>query len=215
MLKCLFCLFAGMAASLALPPAGILPALLFFTPVFKFAASALKVRMAALYIGLSSWGWFMASLYWIGSSLFVDAGPQLLLLPFVCVLFPMFLALFWATGAAVAFWVFSSPSVRLFGFIMCLGCADFVRSVVLTGFPWNVTAHAFLGSFILAQGASFVGQHGLNFIALSMVVAPALLVQRRFSLAAVCLIPAVFCFILSADRLRTLPLYQTSMHRLP
>ena len=199
------CLCAGMAASLALPPAGIVSALLCFSPVFYFAANALTAKMAGLYIGLSSWGWFMASLYWVGSSLFIDGGLQLLLLPLVCLLFPLFLSLFWVTGAVVAFKVFSSPSARLIGFIICFGCADYLRSVVLTGFPWNVTAHAFLGSFVLVQGASFVGQHGLNFLALSVIVAPIFLIQRRFSLAAVCLLPFVFCFILSADRLRTMP----------
>ena len=98
----------------------IVPAILFFSPVFYFAANALTARQAALYVGLSSWGWFMASLYWIGSSLFVDGGLQLLLLPFVCLLFPLFLALFWAAGAALAFRAFASPSVRLIGFIIFL-----------------------------------------------------------------------------------------------
>ena len=205
MSKFVFCLFAGTAASLALPPAGFVPAIFFFSFVFYLAANASTARMAALYIGLSSWGWFTASLYWIGSSLFVDGGLQLLLLPFVCLLFPLFLALFWAAGAAVAFRAFSSPSVRLIGFIICLGCADYLRSVILTGFPWNVTAHAFLGSLMLAQSASFVGQHGLNFLALSLIVAPVLLVQRRFSIMAVCLLPFVFCLLLSADRLRSMP----------
>ena len=190
MLKHTFCICAGVAASLALPPAGIVPAILFLSPVFYFAANALTARQAALYVGLSSWGWFMASLYWIGSSLFVDGGAQLLLLlPLVCLLFPLFLSLFWVTGAVVAFKVFSSPSARLIGFIICFGCADYLRSVVLTGFPWNVTAHAFLGSLVLAQGASFVGQNGLNFLVLSVIVAPSLLMQRRFGLVFVSLTP--------------------------
>jgi apolipoprotein N-acyltransferase len=194
-----------MVASLALPPSGIVPAIFFFSPVFYLSVNALTARQAALFAGLSSCGWFMASLYWIGSSLFVDGGLQLLLLPFVCLLFPLFLALFWAAAAAIAFRVFSSPSVRLIGLIICLGGADYLRSVVLTGFPWNVTAHAFLGSLILAQGASFVGQNGLNFLALSLIVAPVLLVQRRISLSVVCLTPFVLCLILSTDRVRTLP----------
>ena len=205
MLKYAACLFAGIAASLALPPVGLVPALLFFSPVFYFAANAMTTWKAGLYIGLSSWGWCMASLYWIGSSLFVDGGLQLLLLPFVCLLFPLFLAFFWAAGALVAFRVFSSPSIRLIGFVICLGCADYLRSVVLTGFPWNVTSHAFLGWIVLAQGASFVGQHGLNFLALSVIIAPIFLMKRRFSLAVVCLLPFLSCFTLSAERMRTIP----------
>ena len=194
-----------MAASLALPPANILPAIFIFSPVFYFAVNALTARQAALYAGLSSWGWFIASLYWIGSSLFVDGGLQLLLLPFVCLLFPLFLASFWAAGAAFAFRAFSSPSVRLIGLIICLGCADYLRSIVLTGFPWNVTAHAFLSSLILAQGASFVGQNGLNFLVLSVIVAPALIMQRSFGFVFACLTPFFLCFILSVERFRTLP----------
>ena len=139
--KYAFCLFGGMAASLALPPLGIVPAILFFSPVFYFAANALTARRAALYAGLSSWGWFMASLYWIGSSLFVDGGLQLLLLPLSVCFFHCFWLYFERSSGSPS--GFFQPSVRLIGFIICLGCADYLRSVVLTGFPWNVTAHAF------------------------------------------------------------------------
>ena len=86
------CLFGGMAASLSLPPVGFVPALLFFSPAFYFCATALTARRASVYCGLAAGGWFLASVYWIGSSLFVAGGLQLLLLPVVCVLFPVFQA---------------------------------------------------------------------------------------------------------------------------
>ena len=199
------CVVGGMAASLSLPPAGLVPAILFFAPVFSFIATATTARQAALYGGLSAWGWFMASVYWIGSSLFVAGGVQLLLLPFVCVLFPLFLALFWAAGAGLVHRVFSCPSARLFGLIAGLGCADYLRSVLLTGFPWNVTGHAFLGWLPLAQGGSIVGQHGLNFLALSLIAAAVLLLRRQFGLAFISLIPVFVCAGFSVQIYTTIP----------
>ena len=155
--------------------------------------------------GLSAWGWFMASVYWVGSSLFVAGGLQLLLLPVVCLLFPLFLALFWAAGAGLVHFVLSSPSARLFGLIAGLGGADYLRSVLLTGFPWNVTGHAFLGWLPLAQGASVVGQHGLNFLALSLIVAVVFLARRQVRLAGLCLLPVLVSVGLSVQVTGPLP----------
>ncbi|MGB0810844.1 MAG: hypothetical protein ACPGRU_06220, partial [Candidatus Puniceispirillaceae bacterium] len=86
-----FSVLSGIAASLSLPPVGLVPALLCFSFAFYLSATAASARQAMLYTGLSAWGWFMASVYWVGSSLFVAGGLQLLLLPVVCLLFPLFL----------------------------------------------------------------------------------------------------------------------------
>ena len=199
MRKYSFCVFSGIAASLSLPPVGLVPALLFFSFPFYLCATAASARQAMLYSGLSAWGWFMASVYWVGSSLFVAGGFQLLLLPVVCLLFPLFLALFWAAGAGLVHLVLSSPSARLFGLVAALGCADYLRSVLLTGFPWNVTGHAFLGWLPLAQGASVVGQHGLNFLALSLIVVFVYLALRQVRLAGLCLLPLLVSVGLSVQ----------------
>ena len=200
------CVFGGMAASLSLPPVGAVPALLFFGPAFYFSATATTARQSALYCGLSAVGWFLASVYWVGSSLFVAGGAQLLLLPVVCLLFPLFLALFWAAAAGLVHRVLSSSSARLIGLIAALGSADYLRSVVLTGFPWNVTAHAFLGWLPLAQGASYVGQNGLNFLALSLIVASVLMGRRQFGLAGLCVMPLLLVFGLSLQKTSALPI---------
>lgn len=200
-----FSVLSGIAASLSLPPVGLVPALLCFSFAFYLSATAASARQAMLYTGLSAWGWFMASVYWVGSSLFVAGGLQLLLLPVVCLLFPLFLALFWAAGAGLVHLVLSSPSARLFGLIAGLGGADYLRSVLLTGFPWNVTGHAFLGWLPLAQGASVVGQHGLNFLALSLIVAVVFLARRQVRLAGLCLLPVLVSVGLSVQVTGPLP----------
>ena len=209
------CLFGGMAASLSLPPVGFVPALLFFSPAFYFCATALTARRASVYCGLAAGGWFLASVYWIGSSLFVAGGLQLLLLPVVCVLFPVFLALFWMAAAGLVHRLAASPSARLVGLIAALGSADYIRSVVLTGFPWNVTAHAFLGWQPLAQGASFVGQNGLNFLALSVVAVPVFLFWRQFINAGLCLLPVLLVSGLAVHKYSTLPAMAASQEQRP
>ena len=209
------CVLSGIAASLSLPPVGLVPALLFFSPAFYLAATAVTARQAMLYSGLSAWGWFIASVYWVGSSLFVAGGVQLLLLPVVCLLFPLFLALFWAAAAGLVHLVLSSPSARLFGLIAGFGCADYLRSVLLTGFPWNVTGHAFLGWLPLAQGASVVGQHGLNFLALSFIIAFVFLVRRQVRLAFVSLLPVLVSLGLSVQMTGPLPALERAQDQGP
>ena len=199
------CVLSGIAASLSLPPVGLVPALVLFALPFYFSVTASSARQAMLYGGLSAWGWFMASVYWVGSSLFVAGGVQLLLLPVVCLLFPLFLALFWAAGTGLVFIGLSSTSARLFGLIAGLGCADYLRSVLFTGFPWNVTGHAFLGWLPLAQGASIVGQNGLNFLALSVVVAFVFAVRRQIRLTGLCLLPVLVVSGLSLQMNASMP----------
>jgi len=199
------CVLSGIAASLSLPPVGLVPALVLFALPFYFSVTASSARQAMLYGGLSAWGWFMASVYWVGSSLFVAGGVQLLLLPVVCLLFPLFLALFWAAGTGLVFIGLSSTSARLFGLIAGLGCADYLRSVLFTGFPWNVTGHAFLGWLPLAQGASIVGQNGLNFLALSVVVAFVFAVRRQIRLTGLCLLPVLVVSGLSVQMKASMP----------
>ena len=85
----------GAAASLALPPAGFLPAALFFSVPVIFAVNEARPLRGAVLFAAAGFGWFTASLYWIGHALFIKGGAQLLLLPFACLGLPLLLSLFW------------------------------------------------------------------------------------------------------------------------
>ena len=73
---------------------------------------------------MTSWGWSASSLYWIGHSLFVEGGAQLLLLPVVLLGLPAFLALFWLLSGLIFFQFSSVQTFRIIWISFGLAAAD-------------------------------------------------------------------------------------------
>jgi apolipoprotein N-acyltransferase len=195
------CFWLGAIATLALSPLDFWPAALALVPPLLMMASAASARMAARCAFMTSWGWLSASLYWIGESLLVEGGVALLLLPVVLLGLPAALALFWAVFVAAAYRCTSSPVLRLVLIALAIGSADITRSIVLTGFPWNVMAHLFLATDISAQAVYFVGQHALNLVAMASIAGIALIWQRQIATAVWLLLPAIILIVLGGHRL--------------
>jgi apolipoprotein N-acyltransferase len=130
-------------------------------------------------IGLSVWtalfagaGYFGASLNWIFEPFLVDAARDGWMAPFAVVLLAFGLALFWAGAAALAWRL---PR-RAMGFALCLTVAELARGYVLTGFPWALIGHIWIGSPV-AQVAALIGPSGLTLLTLLIAV---LLAGRRW-----------------------------------
>ena len=63
------------------------------------------------------------------------------------------------------------------------GATEWLRSLIFTGFPWNVTGHIFAENLPLAQMAAFTGQHGLNLLAGMLIIAAAAVYLRAIKAA--------------------------------
>lgn len=186
---------AGALGALAMPPFGLWPVL-----ALSFAAlvilidgtrGPLRERLAAA-AGIGWWfgfGYFLASLWWIGDALLVEADVFGWLLPFAVIAMPAGLALFTALGTALARLLWSRSPLRIFAFAFGLTVAEWLRGHVLTGFPWNTYGYAFSDSLVLMQGAALVGAYGLTFFVLLLMATPALLLRPggRSGIAAVVL----------------------------
>jgi apolipoprotein N-acyltransferase len=105
----------------------------------------------------------------------VDADQFAWAIPLACLGLPAVLACFTAAGFATAQLLWSAGPARLFALAACLGGAEWLRGLVATGFPWNELGMALGGNLALAQTASIVGLYGLNFVAIALFAAPALL----------------------------------------
>ena len=180
-IKIITAFICGAGASLALPPTGwILAALLLSIPIV-FAMCASRPAFGALLFGVGGFGWFTASLYWIANSLFVKGGAQLLLLPFAIFGLPLLLSLFWMAAGYLALRLSVNSATRLVLLACFWGVAEWLRSYVLTGFPWNVIGHIFVENLLLAQMAAYTGQHGLNLLASLFITGAAALYLRAFT----------------------------------
>lgn len=153
-----------------------------------------------------AYGYFVAGLYWIGIAFFVDAERFAILLPLPVLGLPLLLALFPAGGAwlgrlaggrSMAWRHLLLPCGWLFG--------EWLRSFVLTGFPWNLVGYVWAGWPSTMQAAAWIGAHGLGLAtmlacsALALAATPR--VSRRLRLGALVL-PFGFAVLLGAGVLR-------------
>ena len=177
---------AGAFGALAMAPVGAWPALAVSFPLLVLMLDGAqggsleaRLRAAAVVGWWFGFGYFLASLWWIGAAFLVEASVFGWLLPFAVIAMPAGLALFTALGAAIAMLLWSRGALRLFAFAFAFTATEWLRGHILTGFPWNTFGYAFAESLSLMQGASVVGVYGLTFFALLLLATPVLLLRPR------------------------------------
>jgi apolipoprotein N-acyltransferase len=175
--------FAGAIGAFSLPPFGVFAAMVVPMTVAIWlidgseavVGPALLARSRAVF-GVGWWlgfGYFLVGLWWIGAACLVDGNEFVWALPLGVLVLPAALALFWASGFALAGVLWSAGPARIFALAFGLGVSEWARCLLFTGFPWNDVGMALGSNLTLAQIASVVGLHGLTFIAIAMFAAPA------------------------------------------
>lgn len=125
-----------------------------------------------------AFGFHLFGLHWIGHAFLVQADVFAWALPFAVTLLPAGLALFFALAGAAAALVPGRWIWPELGFVGAVFAAEFARSLVLTGFPWNVLGYALTWPIAMAQSAAWVGVHGLTMLVVALAIAPLLVWQR-------------------------------------
>ncbi len=182
---------AGACGALAMAPVDLFPAMIIpMTMAIWLLDGSAHAEAGGVLSGRALWasvhaaadagwwwgfGYFVAGLWWLGSAFLVEADKFAWLLPFGVLGLPAVLALFPAFGFALARLFWSGGPGRLFVFAACLGLAEWLRGVVLTGFPWNEFGMALGGNLVLGQIASLIGVHGLTLITILLAASPATL----------------------------------------
>ncbi len=169
---------AGVITALALAPVYALPlmALGFSVLIVLMDAdsAAPRARRRAFAVGwFFGFGYFLAGIYWMAFSFFVQADDFAWMAPFAVLGMPAFLGLFTgaATLAASLLWRPGWP--RIFVFAALWAMFEYLRGHILTGLPWNLAGQALAGAAISAQTAAWYGAYGLSLVAVLLAAAPA------------------------------------------
>jgi apolipoprotein N-acyltransferase len=183
----LIAVLAGALAALSMAPVGAFPVLFLSFPVLILlidgarAARSRGARLRAAF-GAGWWfgfGYFLCSLWWIGSAFLVEASTFGWLLPVAVAGLPAGLAFFTGAGTALAYALWARGPYRVLSFALGLMAAEYARSVLFTGFPWNLFGEALTQWLWLAQSASLVGVMGLTFVALVVFASPVALCEAH------------------------------------
>jgi apolipoprotein N-acyltransferase len=176
---------AGAGSALAQPPFFAFFLLWLTFPVFVWLIDSsggaigrgwLRRMWPAFAIGWwFGFGYFLGGLWWVGTAFLIEADVFGWLLPIAVLGLPAGLAVFWGLGTALAQLLWSDNWQRVFALAAGLGGAEWLRGVALTGFPWNAIGYALTPGEVMMQSASLFGLYGLNFLAVAIFAAPAVL----------------------------------------
>lgn len=177
---------AGIVSAASTAPWGIWPILFATFPILVLLLDGTvgmgrwrAARAAAATGWCFGFGYFLASLWWIGNAFLVEADVFAWLLPFAVIALPAGLALFPAFGFACARALWSPGAWRLCALTVGLGGSEWLRGHILTGFPWNTFGYALAENLALAQSVSVIGLWGLTLAAILIFSAPVLLLEPR------------------------------------
>ena len=117
-------------------------------------------------------GYFMLALSWIVEPFLIEPETYAWMIPFVLVLLPFGLGLFWALAAGASHLLGRLMPRRVLWFALLLTAAEIARGYVFTGFPWAMIGHVFTDSPV-AQTAAIIGAGGLTLLAALAAAIPA------------------------------------------
>jgi len=124
-------------------------------------------------------GYFLAGLWWIGSALLVEADSFAWALPLAVVGIPALLACFYGAAVAIARPIWAGGIGRIAALAVGFGVAEWLRSFLFTGFPWNPIGLSVMPVPMLMQSVTVTGVAGMNALAVLVFAMPALLAERR------------------------------------
>ncbi len=162
---------AGLCGALAMAPFYALPLLAVAFTVFVVlldgAADSARPRLRAFAAGWwFGFGYFLAGVYWMAFSFFVQAEQFAWMAPIAVTVMPAGLALFSGAAGLVSIGLWRSGWPRIVIFAAVFSLFEYMRGHILTGLPWNLVGQALAGSAAGAQTAAWYGAYGLSFVAI-------------------------------------------------
>ena len=197
--------FLGWLTVAALPPFYAFPVLFVSLPGLLLLIQTAPTARATFGRGYAfGFAFFAFGLSWIGNALLIDAAVLGWLYPLAFLACGFFFGLFIAVPAWLS-WYFRPLVAKYFAFPALWVIFEWLRSFILTGFPWNLLGSVFAFDNRLIQFASVGGTYGLSLIMLLIACAPAFCFfnrTRRTIAAVLAIILLGFVFLLGFGEYR-------------
>ena len=147
--------------------------------LFLFLVEAKNLNKSKFIFFLYGWffgfGYFICSLYWISISLTFDNNFKFLI-PISIIFIPAFISTFFGISTLMTKFFLSQKkiitSVLLFSLVLSI--VEYIRGIVLSGFPWNLIAYSFSDQTEFIQINSLVGIYGFNLLCITLFTTPAI-----------------------------------------
>ena len=191
-------LLLGAASVWALPPYFLFPVLFItFSSLLLLLQSASGYKKAFTLGYWFGFGFYACGLAWIGNALLIDAGTFGWLYPIAFLASGAFFGLFTALPACLSFY-FKNIYAKYLAFAAFWVIFEWIRSFILTGFPWNLLGTVLAFSPTTIQAASVIGTYGLSLLVIMLTSAPALAVKEQNRKALITTLTIVIV-LMSAD----------------
>ena len=155
-------------------------------PLFFLSALYVKKKSKSIYrkkpflknlfiLGTSyGFGFFFFGIFWISNSLTFDDSYKFLI-PFSLLLIPLFLSLFFSLPVIFIGNYIERDISSVILMILTFSISDFLRSKILTGFPWNIWSYSFAWSIESLQILNIIGLFAFNLLIITIFFLPVIL----------------------------------------
>ena len=179
----------GSSVTLSFEPFGFTIINLIILPIIFYLLVFINKKSKAVYrkrpykknlfiFGLAfGFGFYLSGISWITNSLTFDESFKILI-PIALIFIPLFLSLFIGLTTLLI-----GPHVKLdfpslIIFSASLAFSDYLRSNILTGFPWNLWAYSTSSMSEILQIINLIGLHSYNLFTITIFTLPALFFFR-------------------------------------
>ena len=175
----LLCFLAGAGTAMAYAPTYWWPILLLTLPLFYFLLESSAARRHGLGRGFAfGYGFFMVGTWWIANALMVDAVKFGWMFPLSVGGLSAVMALWFGLFGGLVWWRRSGhPFADFLRFMILWVIVEYLRTLGIFGFPWNLLGYTALASDRVAQVVSLVGTYGLGLLVLSLALLPVIWIK--------------------------------------